>query len=42
MEVPGYKECIVVAKLKILKEVSENSVKATLDKHGIYPATYYS
>jgi len=29
-------------KLKILKEVSEHGVKITLDKHGIYPATYYS
>lgn len=29
-------------KLKILKEVQEYGVKITLDKHGIYPATYYS
>lgn len=29
-------------KLKILKEVQEHGVKITLDKHGIYPATYYS
>ena len=28
-------------KLAILKEASELGVKATLDKHGIYPATYY-
>ncbi|MFV0247744.1 MAG: transposase [Tenacibaculum sp.] len=29
-------------KLSILRETSENRVKPTLDKHGIYPATYYS
>ncbi|MFV0248998.1 MAG: transposase [Tenacibaculum sp.] len=29
-------------KLSILREASENGVKPTLDKHGIYPATYYS
>ena len=29
-------------KLRILKEAQENGVTATLDKHGIYPATYYS
>ena len=29
-------------KLKILKEVKEHGVKITLDKHGLYPATYYS
>jgi putative transposase len=29
-------------KLAILKEAGEQGVKATLDRHGIYPATYYS
>ena len=29
-------------KLTILKEASENGVGSTLEKHGIYPATYYS
>jgi putative transposase len=29
-------------KLAILKEASEQGVKVTLDKYGIYPATYYS
>ncbi|MFV0247884.1 MAG: transposase [Tenacibaculum sp.] len=29
-------------KLSILREAPENGVKPTLDKHGIYPATYYS
>lgn len=29
-------------KLAILKEASEQGVKQTLAKHGIYPATYYS
>lgn len=29
-------------KLSILKEAAENGVTITLDKHGIYPATYYS
>ena len=28
-------------KLDILKEASEQGVNATLEKHGIYPATYY-
>lgn len=28
-------------KLKILKEARENGVKVTLNKHGIYQATYY-
>ncbi len=28
-------------KLQILKEASENGVNTTLEKHGIYPATYY-
>jgi Transposase. len=28
-------------KLAILKEVSENGVTVTLEKHGIFPATYY-
>jgi putative transposase len=29
-------------KLQILKEASEQGVTATLEKHGIYPATFYS
>jgi len=29
-------------KLRILNEVREHGVKITLDKHGLYPATYYS
>ena len=29
-------------KLQFLKEVEQNGVKTTLEKHGIYPATYYS
>jgi len=29
-------------KLSILKEASEQGVKYTIAKHGIYPATYYS
>ena len=29
-------------KLNILKEASEQGVKNTLDKYGLYPATYYS
>jgi len=29
-------------KLSILKEASEQGVTKTLEKHGIYPATYYS
>lgn len=29
-------------KLQIIKEASENGVTLTLNKHGIYPATYYS
>jgi putative transposase len=29
-------------KLQLLKEASENGVTTTLEKHGIYPATYYS
>jgi len=28
-------------KLKIVQEVKEQGVKATLDKYGVYPATYY-
>jgi len=28
-------------KLAILKEASENGVTVTLEKHGIFPATYY-
>jgi putative transposase len=29
-------------KLAILKEASEQGVTATIEKHGLYPATYYS
>ena len=29
-------------KLQLLKEVDANGLKDTLEKHGIYPATYYS
>ena len=29
-------------KLQLLKEVEQNGLKDTLEKHGIYPATYYS
>ena len=29
-------------KLQLLKEVEQSGVKSTLEKHGIYPATYYS
>lgn len=29
-------------KLTILKEASEQGVLKTLEKHGIYPATYYN
>ena len=29
-------------KLKIMKEASIHGVRETLDKYGVYPATYYS
>jgi len=29
-------------KLKILKEASTQGIRKTLDKYGLYPATYYS
>lgn len=29
-------------KLKVLEEAKKNGVQPTLDKYGIYPATYYS
>ena len=29
-------------KLSILKEAGEHGVKVTLEKHGIYPATFYA
>jgi len=29
-------------KLHILKEAEQKCVKATLEKHAIFPATYYS
>jgi len=29
-------------KLQIIKEASEQGVKPTLEKHGVYPASYYS
>lgn len=28
-------------KIRIVQEAAEQGVKATLDKHGVYPATYY-
>ncbi len=28
-------------KIKILDEAKKNGVQSTLDKHGIYPATFY-
>ena len=30
------------AKLQILEEAKKQGVQPTLDKHGIYPATYYN
>ncbi|WMJ71954.1 transposase [Cytophagaceae bacterium ABcell3] len=29
-------------KVKILKEAESNGVQVTLDKYGVYPATYYN
>jgi putative transposase len=29
-------------KLQIIEEASLNGVQATIDKHGLYPSTYYS
>lgn len=29
-------------KLAIIKEVSEHGLKATLEKHSLYPASYYT
>ena len=29
-------------KLKILEEAKKEGIKPTLDKHGVYPTTYYS
>jgi len=29
-------------KLEIIEEASRHGVQATLDKHGLYPTTYYS
>jgi putative transposase len=29
-------------KIRLVQEASEHGVKVTLDKYGIYPATYYS
>lgn len=29
-------------KLLIIKEVSEQGLKSTLEKHNLYPASYYS
>jgi putative transposase len=28
-------------KVRIVREAAEHGVKATLDKYGVYPATYY-
>lgn len=37
----GTKKFTKEEKLAILKEVSENGVKVTLEKYDVYPATYY-
>jgi putative transposase len=29
-------------KLQIIKEASEQGVRSTLERHGVYPASYYS
>jgi len=29
-------------KLQIIKEASEHGIKETLEKHSLYPASYYS
>jgi putative transposase len=29
-------------KLRIVREAAANGVKATLEKHGVYPATFYA
>lgn len=29
-------------KIRVVQEAAEHGVKATLDKYGVYPATYYS
>ena len=35
------KKCTEAEKLSILKEAELSGVKKTLDKHGVYPTTYY-
>lgn len=37
----GIKKFTKAEKLAILKEASETSVKATLEKYALYPATFY-
>lgn len=37
----GTKKFTKEEKLAILKEAGETSVKATLEKYGLYPATFY-
>lgn len=37
-----YKKFSKTEKLKILKEAKEHGVKVTLDKYGVYSATYYN
>lgn len=37
----GIKKFTLEEKLAILEEARQKGVKATLEKHGLYPATYY-
>jgi putative transposase len=37
----GTKKFAEEEKLAIIKEASETSVKSTLEKYGLYPATFY-
>ncbi len=37
----GTKKFTKEEKLAIIKEASETSVKSTLEKYGLYPATFY-
>jgi putative transposase len=39
--VKGTKKFTKEEKLAILKEASETSIKATLEKYSLYPATFY-
>lgn len=38
----SYKRFSKEQKLRIIKECKQNGVKVTLDKYGVYPATYYN